>query len=432
MILTKKNIFPFLVGFSILFPLFFTLSGGVYRFPGTISDSRGVIETLPLPISILACLIALLFLFSRLREARLGLSMIAGTVAVLMVSLWLASDGVTSPSRKLVMIAQVVLPLMGLLLGQLIQGMNSDGKTVARSFLVVLSVIVPLQLSMPLLNSPWALANSPWANHSDLLADHLYLFTIYSHIQYVTLIFICAFAYALSSLWFEHKVWLSLLAIVLVVYVLRSSSYLTMAAYGIVVVAFVVSRLVSHSDKLIIILTVSFVAVIIFVGVLKFPTEKEGQVGLIAGSIRTAQGKIQPLLEGKIPVNVQERFADWELFGAGIIESTKTTLVGHPQPMPREIRTSPHNWYIDIAYTFGVIALLPMISLIAFTANLCWRQRRQLSAQTWWLAGIVFYLVVIDSNFKVTLRQPYPGIFSFFMWGMLLTRLSPLKMIGRG
>ena len=31
--------------------------------------------------------------------------------------------------------------------------------------------------------------------------------------------------------------------------------------------------------------------------------------------------------------------------------------------------------------------------------------------------------VVIDSNFKVTLRQPYPGIFAYFMWGLLLSRL---------
>lgn len=46
-----------------------------------------------------------------------------------------------------------------------------------------------------------------------------------------------------------------------------------------------------------------------------------------------------------------------------------------------------------------------------------------LPAQTWWLTVIVFYLVVIDSNFKVTLRQPYPGIFAYFMWGLLLSRL---------
>jgi hypothetical protein len=124
-----------------------------------------------------------------------------------------------------------------------------------------------------------------------------------------------------------------------------------------------------------------------------------------------------------MPSNVQERLDDWKLFGSGIVESKTTIFLGHPQPMPREMRTSPHNYYIDIAYTFGLVALVPILSLIAYTTNLCWRRRDMLPAETWWLAAIVFYLVVIDSNFKVTLRQPYPGIFAYFMWGLLLSRL---------
>lgn len=36
---------------------------------------------------------------------------------------------------------------------------------------------------------------------------------------------------------------------------------------------------------------------------------------------------------------------------------------------------------------------------------------------------LVRFLVLVDSNFEVTLRQPYPGIFAFFLWGLLLARL---------
>jgi hypothetical protein len=46
--------------------------------------------------------------------------LIAGTLLALMISLWLGSDGVIPPSRKLVLIVQVALPLMGLLVGQLV------------------------------------------------------------------------------------------------------------------------------------------------------------------------------------------------------------------------------------------------------------------------------------------------------------------------
>jgi hypothetical protein len=38
---------------------------------------------------------------------------------------------------------------------------------------------------------------------------------------------------------------------------------------------------------------------------------------------------------------------------------------------------------------------------------------------------MVAFLVLVDSNFKVTLRQPYPGIFAYFLWGLLLSRLRP-------
>jgi len=60
---------------------------------------------------------------------------------------------------------------------------------------------------------------------------------------------------------------------------------------------------------------------------------------------------------------------------------------------------------------------------MGYTVYLCFKQRKFISVETWWLLAIVFYLVVIDSSFKVTLRQPYPGIFTYFLWGILLSRL---------
>ena len=47
-----------------------------------------------------------------------------------------------------------------------------------------------------------------------------------------------------------------------------------------------------------------------------------------------------------------------------------------------------------------------------------------------WNAAVVLYLVVVDNNFKVSFRQPYPGIITFFLWGLLIqqmSRISPAK-----
>ena len=143
-------------------------------------------------------------------------------------------------------------------------------------------------------------------------------------------------------------------------------------------------------------------------------------------------GKFQTLFEGKLPVNVQNRLADWALYSNGISESGRTLLFGHSEPPPREVKTSAHNWYLDFVYNFGLVPLVPLLALIVYTAWLFFRSRKTLQGQTWWLAALVAFMVLVDSNFKVTLRQPYPGIFAFFIWGLLLTRLRPQAALQRG
>lgn len=131
-----------------------------------------------------------------------------------------------------------------------------------------------------------------------------------------------------------------------------------------------------------------------------------------------------------LPINLQERIEDWMLFGRPIFSSPASFFFGHP-PMDRSVRTSAHNYYIDLTYNFGTIALLPIGMLFAYTARLLWQQRRRVleSKPLLWLAIMVAFFIIIDSNFKVTLRQPYPGIFVFFLWGLLLARL---RIYGNG
>lgn len=431
MSIDKEKWFSFAVGFGILFPMFFTLGGGIYRNKEVLSDSGGVIMTLPLPISILTCLVGLGFLISRLREAKSGLAMVVGTALVLLISLWLGGDGVTPPNRKLIMIIQVGLPLMALILGQLV---HEEGKQVALAYLTVLSLIVPLQLYFPLATSPWD--ETTWGHaslhYSDLLSDNLRLFTIYGHIQYVSLIFVCAYGYALTLLVGKYRLWLLMVSIVLFLYVLRSFSYLTIVAYCLLMVIFLGWKIfcLKKELRLFVMAALVFICATAVGGV--YWAVVQQKESFIVNSMNAAYGKFKPVLEGTVPSNVQERLADWELFGKRIVATPKTIVLGHPEPMPREIRTSPHNWYIDIAHTFGLIGLLPMLVLIGYTAQMCWRHRSSVSPQTWWLAGIVFYLVIVDSNFKVTLRQPYPGIFAYFMWGLLLSRLSAAAADKRG
>lgn len=136
-------------------------------------------------------------------------------------------------------------------------------------------------------------------------------------------------------------------------------------------------------------------------------------------------GEVPEFLVRNLPLNLVERIADWMLFGRPIFTSARPFFFGHSQPMDRAVRTSAHNYYIDLAYNFGMVALLPFIVLLVYTLGLAWRRRGDVLGfdRLAWLTAVVLFLLVVDSNFKVTLRQPYPGIFAFFLWGLLLARL---------
>lgn len=418
MIFKNKTPWLWAIGLLLVLPLFFQLGGGIYRDVNPVIDSQGVLATLPLPVSLLACAILLVFLTSRSVPRILpALVMMGGVVLASLVSLWLGSDGVVPPQRKLLMIAQVMLPIAGLLLGQLVEDRD---KIIARAFLVVVSIVVPLQLL------------ASWLQGSLILTHYLYVFSIYSHFQYVTLIFVCAFAFSLTSLWEEHRVWLCVMMLPMLAYVTASLSFLTIFAYISLMLVFLGSKLHKYTEKVTAKSVAIFLILTVVAGAGAVAYFKEMSVLSLEKHQLSFHGKFQSLVEGKIPSNVQERFGDWKFFGGAIFESAKTVLVGHPQPMPREIKSSPHNWYIDMGYTFGLVGILPVLLLAAYTAGLCWEHRRTLPTETWWLVVLVFYLVIVDSNFKVTLRQPYPGIFAYFLWGLLLSRLRSPTALRQG
>ena len=407
--LKTENALIWLVGFGILFPLFFQFSGGIYRDVSPIIDSQGVLSKLPLPLSISVCLLTLFFFASRWRRATVAIVALVGTVLAGLLSVWFAGDGIRPAERKVFMLAQVCLPILGLLLGQVL---DDPRKMIAQAFLNVVSIVLPLQLL------------ATWLQGGLVLTHYVYVFSIYSHLQYVPLILVCAYAFALTSLWDEQRIWLCIFALPMSVYLAASLSFLTIFAFLASVSVFAACRLWQYRKNLKLMILSVLLLVLTATAGLTYYGRLDGQRTLVEGQQPLYSGKFKVLAEGKLPINVIERFADWTFFGRAIIENKTTLLVGHTQPMPREIRSSPHNFYIDIAYTFGLLALLPIFGLIGYTGYLSWQRRKNLGESTWWLFAIVAYLVLIDSNFKVTLRQPYPGIFAYFLWGLLLSRIQ--------
>jgi len=398
------------IGFLLLFPLFFQLTGEVFNSKTPVFDSGGVLTQLPIPISILTCLIGVVVLIGNYRRADLAVTFVAAMLFMMLASLIFAGFSFSFEQRKIILMLQILLPTSGLILGQMIE--DTD-KIIPKSFLVVLFLVVPAQLLASILQG------------RVVLTHNLYLFSIYQHFQFVPLVFVCAFSYVMVTLWDGYKKILCLLTILMQIYAIFSISFLTIFAFLTFITIFICSKLIEKSGKiksvLKITLLLAFMAglagMLIYFGVAKNHSPNAGDGGQYIG-------KIQTLANDQMPRNLQDRFADWRLFGSGIVESPQSAVFGHASPLAREIRSSAHNWYLDTAYTFGLISLLPILFLIGYTIFRLWGAMGKMSSEVLWLGGIVLYLVLIDSNFKVTLRQPYPGIFAFFLWGLLLAKLQ--------
>jgi len=148
---------------------------------------------------------------------------------------------------------------------------------------------------------------------------------------------------------------------------------------------------------------------------------------------RTKQKYNQYALYRSLPNNIKERFIYWEFYSKGIVESPKIFLFGHKDRPQRELYPSAHNYYLDLIYHFGIIAVLPFIYLISlvFIKSIKAIREDKMTSKLFALLVIVLFFVFIDNSLKVSFRQPYSGMVIFFLWGVLLSRLRSVNKQSR-
>lgn len=123
-----------------------------------------------------------------------------------------------------------------------------------------------------------------------------------------------------------------------------------------------------------------------------------------------------------LPPNIAIRLGYWKHYTAGLLSSPGHFLFGRPVPPDRNRFPSAHNYYLDLAYNFGAVTVVPIVVLIGITAAGVWRQRHVVvqNAPLFSLALGVAFLLLLDNQTRVGMRQPYPGIVAFFLWGVLM------------
>lgn len=401
------------IAFLLLLPLFFQLSGSIFRETIYLFDTAGSLMRLPIPVSVIACFggIVLLGGYSR---ANLSLTVLFATFALMLISsTMLAYDEGGQEQAKLILMIQFVLPMFALVLGQLYAEDPAEQPILAAIFFWLLAAIVPLQLV------------ATWLQGRIVLTPYVYLFSLYQHLQYVPVIFTAVYLLALSALWEQPRYRRPLFALgaVMGVYVAASMSMLAIGLLGAGIAGiagYMVWRGVRTRQLLLLALVAPALCAVYFFGA-------SGNTDFFA------KYRLSDDTDIAMPFNVVERLEYWKFYSDSILSDARTTALGHSVPPDRSKYRSAHNYYLDFAYNFGIIALLPLLALIVATFRGLWRKRTSLFSSPFLLglASIVLFLVLPDNLLKVGMRQPYPGILTFFLWGLLLGSLFPPESMER-
>ena len=404
----------YLLPLGLVFPLFFILSGKIYyQRDEPIYDSGGVLTAVPLPFSLIATAAAILLL-GGYRRALPGIRFILFFLGAMLLGFAFLGGGLNP--RKLILLLQFLVPAGALVLGLMLDA--ADQRSGSLTWLFLVPVFITLQLW-------WG-----YVDQDTIALNHdMYFFSIYQHRQFVPSIFVSAYMIALFTLWDSARWRTAVLATMPIIacYTVVSLSTLTMGILFLGTLILLQRRPRSLATWLLLALVVSASAlgVAFNKGLAGKPQlAAQQKFSILAPQAPAAAARGLPALH--VPVNLQMRLHDWALFGRGILESPQAALFGHAEPIDRAIATSAHNYYLDLIYNFGLIGLAPLVWLIVYTLRLLWKNRARLQAELplLGLAFVALYLILVDNNFKVTFRQPYPGIFGFVLWGLLISRLT--------
>lgn len=402
-------------------PLFFQINGGLFNDKAMQYDSEGGLSLLPIPISVLGCFLGVLLL-GNYQQAKLSFTFIF-TTFILMTFATIISTGefVGLKESKFIFLIQFVMPMFGLVLGQFFyqQGDENHNLVLEKTLLFVLIMFVPLQIICT------------WLQGLYYLSPYLYLMSIYQHFQYVPIVFVSAYLLVFAGLWSlpKYRIYLATLMLLMSIYVVASLSIMAMLLFYAGMFGFIWYQYKKDRSWLLpIAVFVSLFISIFYFSSLFEPNLKQKNsyfTDLQSQSIESEKAT------SVFPVNFLQKLPSWKYHFAGIEDNVRSLVFGHAERPDRNIYPSAYNYYLDFGYNFGLLAMIPLFSLIFYTL----KQIRQFATTNAYsdkgnvfllfsLSGVVLYLLFVDNSLKVSLRQPYSGIFTFFLWGLLISKLS--------
>jgi len=402
--------FLFALGLLLVAPIFFQLEGGLFRDPAIFFDAKGKLVNLPIPLSVLALFGGIAFI-GNYKMAKRSLAVVFFTMLLLLACV-LRAEHSGHDSGKLVLMSQFLLPIFGLVLGEMF-GAVERGHVFERAALSLLLLILPAQLT-----ATWL------TGHVDAM-PLVFVFSIYQHLQYFPAIVSALATMTSLALWSRSvymRIAIGLMFPIVMVHLVASASINAIASAAIGMVAFITFnwRYARARRHLLATLAAALLAAALNVA-LVHSYHSDGnyyymdEAAVTRWSVSATDGI--------------SRAEQWSFFANVIGESTEAFLFGHATGPDRNLHPNAQNYWLEVTYYFGILVIIPLILFIASAALLVWKQRSRFQSApvqigTTMAAG---YLVLVESMFNIGMRQPYMGILTFFILGLLISRLRSVK-----
>ena len=419
----SRNVLRTMIAVLLTLPVFVNLESGLFRSPEFLFDSEGAFRKLPIPLSVGACYLGIALL-GNYRRANRALAVVFVTFVLMVLSTVATTyDAEQAERGKLLLLLQYVLPLFALVLGMMYENHGRKDRIFEKSFLVVVASLVPLQLL------------ATWIKGIVCLSPDLYFFTIYQHLQYVPVIVVTGYILGLFALWDQVRWRALILAItpLMGIYVAASMSMIAIGFGVLGCLAFVMCRFIRSKFSEfrwmqglpLLLFLIGFVAY--NYGVSVAGPMRGG--GMYSQKISAFSSEL--VSESGLK-NLDERLVIWKYCVEGLSNDPALLLFGRGRPMEREAVPSAHNYYLDLIYNFGLLAIIPILLLIGYTIwVMCQNWRAVIfSRSTAGFAFVVLILLLCENNVKVSMRMPYSGIVICFLWGGLLSRLDVMRARG--
>lgn len=394
----------------LILPIFFQFGSGVFASTDLYFDSNRSISKLPIPFSVIANFMILLSMgaYSRARVSLIFifLTFISMTIALILST----SAGTIVQESKFIQIAQFTLPMFALISGQFIEEKkNRSALIFEKVFFYTILIIVSLQVLLSL-----------WKGSSTLIPS-LGFFSIYQYLHYVPIMLVLSYMFVFESLWHKKNnlKLLMFLWLLLAVYSVMTNSLFIIVIYLLSVVTYIsfYGKFREHKT-LRIFLSILLIAVSAFTYYQHFYLISNYNHGFNTVS-----------LIAKAQYGWNQKISGWQSYSTAIFQHPLVFLIGQTNISNNVHFGNPHNYYLNFIYNFGIIGLLPLIALIAFTAKKTILEFSRIINDSKLLFPLItlIFLLFIENMFYTGLKQPYPGVLSFFLWGIYLSRLNNKK-----